>query len=238
MNHQRQSTCVFPSPSKIPYGGFSPVRLQTEIQPPPSMTRPDLSAARIRPAARLIGGYSPGDQQTRPTKGLAVEGSGAPDPSGTSAGSTGRSRPEALGSPAGYAVPPDPRLLWPHPSLSPSSTHLWIRGWLLQPMGLHRAEGERFPNLLPVSVPSCRPPYPGGPDGCLWLYFTIRAGLRRLCMGSASTDPVPGRFVHGMCNEAARFVSYYGPEVCSPFTDKGFYFRAFTGWITPNRRRE
>jgi hypothetical protein len=24
-------------------------------------------------------------------------------------------RPEALGSPAGYAVPPGPRLLWPHP---------------------------------------------------------------------------------------------------------------------------
>jgi len=36
MNYQRQNTCVFPSPSKIPYGGFSPVRLQTGIPPRPS----------------------------------------------------------------------------------------------------------------------------------------------------------------------------------------------------------
>src|ERR1035441_7486065 len=41
---------VPPSPSKIPYGGFSPVRLQTEILPPPSASRQELSAARIPPA--------------------------------------------------------------------------------------------------------------------------------------------------------------------------------------------
>ncbi len=37
-------TCVSPSPSKIPYGGFSPVRLQTGIQPlRPSATPSGLS---------------------------------------------------------------------------------------------------------------------------------------------------------------------------------------------------
>ena len=56
MNHQKQVTCVFPSPSKIPYGGFSPVRLQTEIYPPPSQPPPRLSAARIPPAMALISG--------------------------------------------------------------------------------------------------------------------------------------------------------------------------------------
>ena len=116
-------------------------------------------------------------------------GPGAPDPSGTITGSTGRFRPEALGSPAGYSVPPDQRLLWPHPKLSLSSTHLCLRGWLLQPRGLPRAESERLPNLLLVSVPSCHPPYPGGPGGCRWLYFTTRASLRHLCTGSASTCP-------------------------------------------------
>jgi hypothetical protein len=189
MNYQGQTTCVFPSPSKIPYGGFSPVRLQTEIQPPPSSTRPGLSTACIRPDTRLISGYRPGFQSLRPTEGLTVGEAGAPASSGTAARRTGRFRPEALGSPAGCVVPPDHRLLRPHPSLSVSATHLCIRGWLLQPRGRPRAENERFPNLLPVSGPACRPPYPGGSDGCLWLCFATRASLRRFVSGSASTCP-------------------------------------------------
>ena len=48
MTDQRPNTCVFPSPSKIPYGGFSPVRLQTEIQREPSSGKVGSSAARIR----------------------------------------------------------------------------------------------------------------------------------------------------------------------------------------------
>jgi hypothetical protein len=182
-------TRVSLSLSKIPYGGFSPVRLQTEIQPPPSSTRPGLSAARMPPETRLVSGYRPGSQPLRPIEGLTVDGAGAPASSGTASRRTGQFRPEALGSPTGYVVPSDHRLLWPHPSLSLSSTHLCIRGWLLLPRGLPRAENERFPNLLLDSVPSCRPPYPGGPDGCFRLYFTIRAGLRHFRIGSASTWP-------------------------------------------------
>jgi hypothetical protein len=45
-------TRVSLSPSKIPYGGFSPVRLQTEIPPQPSSSPSSLSVARIRPATR------------------------------------------------------------------------------------------------------------------------------------------------------------------------------------------
>ena len=40
---------VFPSPSKIPYGGFSPVRLQMDRQWRPSTTSRGLSAVHIRP---------------------------------------------------------------------------------------------------------------------------------------------------------------------------------------------
>jgi hypothetical protein len=54
-----EDSCVFPSPSKIPYGGFSPVRLQTEIHPPPSPPPSRLSAARIPPAVALISGQKP-----------------------------------------------------------------------------------------------------------------------------------------------------------------------------------
>jgi hypothetical protein len=233
MNHQRQNACVFPSPSKIPYGGFSPVRLQTEIQPPPSSTRPGLSTACIRRDTRLMSGHRPGFKSLRPTDGLTVAEAGAPASSGTAARHTGRFRPEALGSPAGYAVPPDCRLLWPHPSLSFSSTHLCIRGWLLRPRGLPRAENERFPNLLPVSVPSCRPSYPGGPNGCLWLCFATRASLRRFVSGSASTCPTHvgsgvGRVtrLQGSLNATAR-------RLARPSPTRAVTLKLSRAWITP-----
>jgi hypothetical protein len=188
MNDQRQITCVFPSPSKIPYGGFSPVRLQTEIQPPPSASRRELSAARMpRSNTPYRRPQSKHPDHAAHQRANRSEPSSAPGLSGTITSSRGQFRPEALGSAAGCHVPPHQRLLWPHPSLSLSSIRLCIRGWLLQPRGLPRAENERFPNLLPVSLPSCRPPYPGGPNGCLWLCFTIRAGLRPFRTGSAST---------------------------------------------------
>ena len=49
-NGHQAMHCVSSSPSKIPYGGFSPVRLQTGLQPPPS------HASLQR---GLIGGQSP-----------------------------------------------------------------------------------------------------------------------------------------------------------------------------------
>jgi hypothetical protein len=88
---------VSSAPSKIPYGGFSPVRLQTGCQPRPSLplqlirdhsgdlVRERLFRSRtcLRRHSRLL---------TPPT------------------------RPVALGSASGYAVRQPHRLLWPHPS--------------------------------------------------------------------------------------------------------------------------
>jgi hypothetical protein len=49
-DHQHVSSSL----SKIPYGGFSPVRLQTGIQPRPSSTMPSLSARpAFTPASRI-----------------------------------------------------------------------------------------------------------------------------------------------------------------------------------------
>src|ERR1019366_5761841 len=231
-------TRVSPSPSKIPYGGVSPVRLQKEILPPPSASRQEVSAARIPPANKPYKRPKSKHPAHAPHRRASRSRPSTLGPSGTIAGSTGRFRPEALGSPTGYIVPSDHRLLWPHPSLSSPSTHLFIRGWLLQPWGLPRVENKRFPNLLLVSIPSCRPPYPDGPNGCLWLCFTVGTGLRRLCKGSASTVPTRFGTGAGKRNEAARFALCYGPKGCLPPTDRGFYFRAFAGWIAPSRRRE
>ena len=106
---------VSSSLSKIPYGGFSPVRLQTE-----SASRHLRRRARTR---RLIGG-----QWFRRCAPVALAGNSAghlPEPFG----------PEALGSPAGYAVPPGHCLLWPHPRLWPPSAGLlfFVRRTLQRP---------------------------------------------------------------------------------------------------------
>src|SRR5271156_1554016 len=51
---------VSPSPSKIPYGGFSPVRLQMDRQWRPSTIPQGLSAVHIRP---MTLSYTPPQQQ-------------------------------------------------------------------------------------------------------------------------------------------------------------------------------
>ncbi len=70
-------------------------------------------------------------------------------------------RPEALGSPAGYAVPPGHRLLWPHEPLSVSPPGLSISSGGSLSYGPIVTDSERFPNLLRMSFSPCRRPYPG-----------------------------------------------------------------------------
>jgi hypothetical protein len=45
------------------------------------------------------------------------------------------------------------------------------------------------------------------------------------------------RFSRGLCNEAAKFASCYGPKTCLPFSDKDVYSRAFASGVAPKRRR-
>ena len=122
-------------PSKIPYGGFSPVRLQTGCQPQSSPSR-----TYMRPPAQAPPSLCTAAQSRRQ----------GPRPV--------HSGPEALGSPAGYSVPPGLRLLWPHPSLSVSPADLGR--WLIRPVFADTAEAERFPTLLRVSVLSVPPSVP------------------------------------------------------------------------------
>ena len=79
-----------------------------------------------------------------------------------SAPSPTRSRPEALGSPAGYVVRPGRRLLWPHPS------HSWPAHGLFASSVGHYGR-EWFPNLSCLSVRACHPQDPGESDGCFRL---------------------------------------------------------------------
>src|SRR5438046_3341108 len=108
------------SPSKIPYVGFSPVRLQTR--------------RRVRPSSEDL--YAPQadgpDLYGRERHGRRDQSQRHP-------------RPEALGSPRGYVVPSGCRLLWPPPNLSRPPVDLWIRRQVLATAGR-----ERVPNLLCV----------------------------------------------------------------------------------------
>src|SRR3990172_7619452 len=100
--------CVSSSPSKIPYGGFSPVRLQTDFRPRSSRAAIRLPFAYTRPGVQAFCPCSPRGHFWR---GVC----------------SGRVGPEALGSPTGYVVLSGPRLLWPHPSLPASPTDLCLR---------------------------------------------------------------------------------------------------------------
>jgi len=132
--------CVSSSPSKIPYGGFSPVRLQAGCQSQPSpRTDRDLYATT-----------SPGSDPFGP-RGQGWRGR-----------CPGRSSPEALGSPVGYVVRPGQCLLWPHLSHWRSSGSLSS-----SPAGPY--DDQWVPNLSSMSVCACHPQYPGGLVGCLRL---------------------------------------------------------------------
>lgn len=196
---------VSASPSKIPYGGFSPVRLQTGLGPSPSLpgTRP---TTYRRPESR-----SPASTLA-PRGAIAAlsrrrEASGSPEPSG----------PEALGSPAGCIVPSGRCLLWPHPRLQFSLIDLWFSS-----MGLClAAESWRFPALLCLSFCPCRLPYPGGSSGeCCFKCHPWQPSP--ICEGLGIRDgPRNSRFTRGVSNEAAQFALCCGPDSCLPCTDTG-----------------
>ena len=157
---------VSPSPSKIPYGGFSPVRLQMDRQWRPSTISQGLSAVHIR---LMIPSYTPPQfllpEVRDPQRDFPVV-----EPLGSiwhDSQQLQHVHPEALGSPSGYVVPTGHRLLRPHPSLWIPLYHLWIRGRGCCTQGIRLGVGiQRFPNLLRWTVLACRLPYPGGPEEC------------------------------------------------------------------------
>jgi len=133
---------VSSSPSKIPYGGFSPVRLQTDTD---LQRRPSSASKLIRRLQRL----------SRTPMALSAF---------IRVPLTPRASPEALGSPTGYAVPPAHRLLWPHLRLSSPPDRLFLVGRAYS-SSLDQGD-ERFPNLLHASFPACSFSYPDALDDC------------------------------------------------------------------------
>jgi hypothetical protein len=99
---------VSSSLSEIPYGGFSPVRLQTGRQRQPSPLRAYMPTKLLQ----LSHAIAPwGNRRT--VSALRREPSK-------------RTGPEALGSASGYSVPSRHCLLWPHPSFWRRSDRLMV----------------------------------------------------------------------------------------------------------------
>lgn len=153
-------------PSKIPYGGFSPVRLQTEIRPRPSPHQPP----------RLIRGPSWPEPTTQVHPSVWVLGSV------TSSLSVQRSlaRRRVILSRQVIAYYDLIRGSGPLPPISDLCRYT---------AGLRRkAKAHSVPNLLCASFLPCRLPYPGGRavSDCSQ---SARTGLRHVRSGSAPAIP-------------------------------------------------
>jgi len=170
MDDTLRSIYVSCFPSKIPYGGFSPVRLQTGFRAQPSLEKPAYMGPKPRSKQRSL----------HSVIGLASKRGSAPLMSALQ--SRGPWLPHA-----GYAVPRDHRLLWPHPS---HSAHL--AAYLLRPQGIFGMSGS----LLLSATLSYRaiPCTPVDRIAAFDCYFTIRRSLHHIRSGSASTPSCIRRF--------------------------------------------
>jgi len=205
MNRYRNKR-VSSSLSKIPYGGFSPVRLQTGIQPRPSSTMPSLSA---RPAF------------PRPWRTYTRLNSLSPKRANCfryrTCVQSGLSPCDA-NHPVQRSLAPQ-RVMLSHrliayydlirASLPLPPVYVLSSGSL--PLGLLRAGNEKVPNLSCLSFPIVPSSVPRRLGDC------IRLLLRRPLWPSPSSHKVGarlstlGRFLRGSCIEAAKFALCYGP---------------------------
>jgi len=151
---------VSSAPSKIPYGGFSPVRLQAGCQRRPSPPCGDLDATTVAfSAVRVL--FRSRTCVRRHSRLL-----------------TPHTCPVALGSANGCIVRRPHRLLWPHPSF-----------WSSPPVSVYAVgldDDQKFPNLLCQGLIPCRRPYSGGSQAPL-ISLSAGPGLHPFCKGSATT---------------------------------------------------
>ena len=196
---------VSSSLSKIPYSGFSPVRLQTGFQPRPSSNMPSLSARPAFTQSRWTYTRLKFRSQQRALfrSGTCVQAVLSP------------SYPNY---PVQRSLAPQ-RVMLSHriiayyslmrASRSLPPVYVLSRGSL--PYGLVWAGNEKVPNLSCSSFPIV----PSSVPRRLGDFFRLL--LHRPLWPSPSSHKVGarlstlGRFLRGSCNEAAKFTSCYGP---------------------------
>ena len=200
-DHQHVSSSL----SKIPYSGFSPVRLQTGIEPRPSSTMLSLS---VTPAFTQTPWTYTRLQSLSPKRAFSRRGTFV-----------------QAELPLSYRNNPVQRSLAPQrvmlshrliayydlirASLPLLPVYVLSGGSLL--IGLIRAGAEKVPNLSCLSFPIVPSSVPRRLGDCIQLL------LHRPLWPSPSSHKVGaristlGRFLRGSCNEAAKFALCYGP---------------------------
>jgi hypothetical protein len=153
---------VSSSLSKIPYGGFSPVRLQTGIQPQSSLVRCGLSA---RPTyTRILSthmGLKSLTQNRAYTFRRRAQAQAAPFPHLRPIQSRGPWLPEGLCCPPGTSL-----TMASSETLNPSNRLMnYTMG--LCPPALYGLALRGSPICSACLFPPCRPTYPDGPNGCI-----------------------------------------------------------------------
>ncbi len=204
---------VSSAPSKIPYGGFSPVRLQTRLMPRP----PSRASHR-----QLIGRHCPYLRSRRLFRNR-TRVQAAPRTSDQDRGSNGPWLPSRLYCPAGSAL------------TMAISAPLNASGWLMDyshPASRTRASLRGSPIYSASHCSPCRRPYSGGPSICIRRCLQHWCGLRRLCTGSTTTHPTNPNQVGCVTKlQHSLYATAWG--VCLPRCGQGFYDRACMGGVAP-----
>jgi hypothetical protein len=189
-----RGTRVSSSPSKIPDGGFSPVRLQTGIPPRPSPTRSG-SSRHPAPAYTRLKSLS----RKRATSRSGAFAQAALSPSDRTLPSRGPGLASGLYGPTGS-------------SLTMTSSETLDSSGPTYDFATRSHLSREVPQF---TLPVCSLPAvfrtPADRTTAFGCSFIARFGLPHLCTGSASTTPrapVPA----WLCNEAAKFTLWYGPE--------------------------
>ena len=161
---------VSSAPSKIPYGGFSPVRLQTRLTPrPPSRASP-------RP---LIGRHCRYLVSRRLVRSVSFDPS-APRTADHDRESSGPWLPNRLYCPAGSSL-----------TMATSAPLSATRRLMSYSVGLRDRPASRRGSPIYSARPftPCRRPYPGGPSVCTRRALQRWCCLRRISTGSTTTMP-------------------------------------------------
>ena len=200
-------------PSKIPDGGFSPVRLQTRLTPrPPSPALP----------RRLIGRHCRYLVSRRFVRSRSCD-QAAPRTSDHDRESSGPWLPNRLYCPVGSPL-----------TMATSAPLRATRRIMYYSVKLrdHPANPRGSPIYSANPFTPCRRPYSGGPHDCLRRRFHRGFCLRHIRTGSATTDPTNSERV-GRVTKLQHLLDATAWRCCSPCSDQDFYDRACMGRVTP-----
>ena len=204
---------VSSAPSKIPYGGFSPVRLQTRLsRRPPSQAFP-------RP---LIGRH----RRYLVSRRFIRSGScdqAAPRTSDHDRESSGPWLPNRLFCPARSSL-----------TMATSAPLPTTRRFMPYSGRLRVQPASRRGSPIYSASPftPCRCPYSGGSNDCVRQCLRRRWCLRHICTGSAATIPT-NPYQVACVTKLQRSLNAAAWTCCLPCIGQGFYDRACVDRVTP-----